>query len=239
MMDVLASSAAATSESFPGGVFRMNFDMKPGQYVYEETSYGKSAYGVVQNGAQSERDPYAQRTAGHDERQAHDQGGHLIPHSQGGRNDQTNLVAQDANVNQIDVRDIERTNSELANDPQNTVYYEVNAYTKPGNERPDAFMITSAVRNNETGQLDVQHSSFTNASHEEQDEWNSLCDQYATIDPHQVIGLSPEERELANEYAEVDVSEELGSAYSYSSTQGENEAISNGYSMDYTDGLSM
>ena len=227
-------------ESFPIGTFCVNFETKPGEYTYEETEYGKRAYGVVQNGAQSERDPQAQRAAGHDERLPHDQGGHLIPHSQGGRNDETNLVAQDANVNQIDVRGIERTNSELAENPNNTVYYEVNAYTQPGSERPDAFMITSAVKNEQTGQVDIQHTSITNASHQEQEEWNSLCEEYGWVDPRQDIGMSAEDRELANEYADKEVSYSLGEGVSYSS---QHDSASNDNSQEqsssYDEGLSM
>ena len=139
----------------------INFNTKPGLYTYEETKYGKVAYGVVKNGVQSPRNQRIQQTVGHDERLPNDQGGHLIPHSQGGRNDESNLVAQNANVNQIDVRAVEKRNSELANDPNNTVYTKVTAYTQPENERPDAFMITSAVRDETTGQIDVLHASYS------------------------------------------------------------------------------
>lgn len=80
-------------------MINIDFNSKPGSYTYEETEHGKIAYGVVQNGTQTPRNPNAQRTAGHEDRLPNDQGGHLIPHSQGGRNDETNLVAQNANVN--------------------------------------------------------------------------------------------------------------------------------------------
>lgn len=226
-------------ELLPHGTFYVTFDTKPGEYTYEETEYGKRAYGVVQNGAQSERDPQAQRTAGHDERLPHDQGGHLIPHSQGGRNDESNLVAQDANVNQIDIRQVERTNSGLASNPNNTVYYEVNAYTQPGNERPDAFMVTSAVKNEQTGEVDVQHSSFTNASHQEQEEWSTLCEEYGWVDPRQDIGMSDEDRALANEYADVNVSYNLGEGSSAFSSQGTADGTSQDHSNNYDEGISM
>ena len=216
----------------------INFNSKPGEYQYEETRYGKVAYGVVQNGAQSNRNPQAQREAGHDERLEHDQGGHLIPHSQGGRNDETNLVAQNANVNQIDVRAIERQNSELASNPNNKVYVHVNAYTQPGYERPDAFMITSAVKDETTGKVDIQHSSFTNASHEEQEQWSALADQYSDVDPRQDEGLSAEDRALADQYADYEVDESLGDSYTWSAASDEtDESESDDYSMDY--GMSM
>ena len=48
------------------------------------------------------------RSAGGADRQAGDQGGHLIADRVGGRNDPTNLDAQAANVNQKDQANVER-----------------------------------------------------------------------------------------------------------------------------------
>ena len=92
----------------------INFSGKPGEYSYAENENGKSAGGVVKVGAQSARDPAAQRAAGGAERMAHDHGGHLIPHSLGGENTSRNLDAQDANVNQRGVRSVERDVTNLA-----------------------------------------------------------------------------------------------------------------------------
>lgn len=95
------------------------------------------------------------------------------------------------------------------------MYTKVSTYTQPGYERPDAFMITSAVRNETTGQIDVHHTSFTNASHAEQEQWSQLADEYSEVDPRQDVGLSAEERALANQYADVEVDESLGTGVTY------------------------
>lgn len=190
---------------------RINFTMTPGEYVYGEDSHGKYAYGVIRCGATSERNAAAQRAAGGADREANDHGGHLIAHCLGGRNDETNLDAQNANVNQRGQRHIEQRVAELANDPNKTVFMSVENHCSNGSERPDATMITVAVRDNTTGQIDVQDYSLQNASYEEQAEWEALANENTEIDPRQDIGLTPEERALANEYAEFDeLDEDLG-----------------------------
>ena len=193
---------------------RIDFTGKPGEYTYTQTEYGKHAYGVVQNGATSPRNNSAQRNAGGTDREPGDHGGHLIPHSPGGRNDETNLDAQNANVNQIGQRSIERDVSRLADDPNKTVYLDVQNYNRSGVDRPDCTMITVGVQDNTTGRVDVAHYSLQNASYEEQDQWNELTIQDSTIDPTQDAGMTPQERALANEYAEEDYFDgSLGSGY--------------------------
>lgn len=200
----------------------INFNGTPGEYTYSKTQYGKQAEGIVAVGAQSERDPHAQRTVGGADRQPGDHGGHLIAHSLGGRNDESNMDPQAANVNQIDQRAVERQVAELAKDPNNTVYMSVSNYSGSGSERPDATMITAAVRNNTTGQVDVQYSSFQNASHEEQAEWEAIANSVTEIDPRQDAGMTPQERALANEYADkgFDKYDGLGTGFTYDFTTG-------------------
>lgn len=183
---------------------RIDFTRTPGDYTYTQTELGKHAYGVVKNGATSERNSTAQRTAGGEDRQPGDHGGHLIPHSMGGQNDSTNLDAQNANVNQIDQRHVEQQASRLANDPNKTVFMDVQNYNSPGNQRPDATMITVAVEDKTTGQIDMEHYSFQNASHEEQAQWDAIANGNVETDPRQDIGMTPGERALANEYADFD-----------------------------------
>ena len=190
---------------------RIDFTMKPGDYVYGQDENGKYAYGVVRCGATSDRNPGAQRAAGGAERQPDDHGGHLIAHCLGGRNDETNLDAQNANVNQRGQRHIEQQVSDLANDPNKTVFMSVENYCSNGSERPDATMITVAVYDNTTGQVDVQEYSLQNASYEEQAEWDAIANEYGEVDPRQDDGLTPEQRALANEYAEYeDLDDSLG-----------------------------
>lgn len=194
---------------------KFDFDAKPGDYHYSEDRYGKSASGIVKVGAESKRDPALQRSAGGNQRKAHDHGGHLIAHSLGGRNDGSNLDAQDADVNQRSQRGVERQVAKLAQDGEHTVYMEVNNYRQEGNQRPDATMITVAVRDDATGRVDVEHYSFQNASSAEQEEWAAIADEVVERDPRQDIGMTPEERALADELSTAENYDrgELGSGY--------------------------
>lgn len=192
---------------------KIDFTGKPGEYTYTEGEYGKHNYGVVKVGATSERDAYAQRTVGGNDREAGDHGGHLIAHSLGGRNDKSNMDPQAANVNQIGQRSVERDVANLASDPNKTVYMDVQNYSGDGSQRPSATMMTVAVQDHETGKIDVEHYSFQNASYEEQEQWNEIANQDTEIDPRQDIGMTPEERELANEYAEEPVDTSLGDGF--------------------------
>ncbi|MBR2421240.1 MAG: DNA/RNA non-specific endonuclease [Oscillospiraceae bacterium] len=192
----------------------IDFNGTPGDYTYSEDANGKSAEGIVAVGAQSDRNPAAQLAAGGEDRQAGDHGGHLIAHSLGGKNEPCNLDAQAANVNQIDQRGVERDLANLASNPDNTVYVGVHNFNSNGSQRPDATMMTGAVRDNTTGNIDIEHYSFQNASHEEQESWNKTVAQNTEIDSRQDAGMTAEERDLANELcgAEDTVDMSLGNA---------------------------
>lgn len=181
---------------------KIDFTQTPGDYTYTQDKYGKSAHGVVAVGATSERNNALQRTIGGADRQPNDHGGHLIAHSLAGRNDETNLDPQNANINQITQRAIERDIANLANDPSKVVYMDVQNYSGSGSQRPDATMMTVAVQDKTTGQIDIQHYSFQNASFQEQEEWEAIANEDVEVDPRQDIGMTPEERALANEYAD-------------------------------------
>ena len=196
-----------------------DFSTKPGEYTYMETANGKSAWGVIKVGAQSERNPAAQRAAGGYERQSHDHGGHLIPHSAGGENTERNLDAQDANVNQRGVRSVERNVTTLAKDDNNTVFYGVENYHEKGRIRPDATMVTAAVRDNTTGNMDVKHESFQNASYQDQATWQAEAEKDGEVDDRQNEGMSSEDRAFADEvtdqYENMDIDDSLGSGWLY------------------------
>lgn len=195
----------------------MDYSGTPGDYTYSQNHNGKSGSGVVTIGSTSDRDLVAQRSAGGADRQAGDQGGHLIADRFGGRNDSSNLDAQAANVNQKDQANVERNIAELASDPNNTVSMSVANFSSVG-ERPDATMINVGVQNNTTGEIDEQHISFQNASHDLQESWNNTATQAdPTIDPSQNAGMTDEQREAANEFcgAEDAVDDRLGSGWSY------------------------
>ena len=212
-----------------------DFDGRPGEYHYSQSEHGKTASGVVAVGAQSKRDLALQRTIGGEEREPSDHGGHLIAHSLGGRNDASNLDPQSANVNQINQRAVEREVARVAQEPGKTVYVEVSNYTGTGSQRPDATMITVAVRDDMTGLLDVEYYSFQNATGEEQAQWAQMADEVAALDPHQDEGLTPEQRVLANELSDAEVYDRapLGAGHTVVYDGGdltqECEAIGQGY----------
>lgn len=176
----------------------MDYSGTPGEYIYSHNATGKSASGIIANGSTSERDLGAQRSAGGADRQAGDQGGHLIADRFGGRNDPTNLDAQAANVNQKDQANVERNVANLAANPNNTVSMNVSNFNSVG-ERPDATMINVGVQDNTTGAIDEQHISFQNASHEMQQSWNDTANQAdQTVDSSQNAGMTDEQIDIAN-----------------------------------------
>lgn len=195
----------------------MDYSGIPGEYTYSQNANGKSASGIIANGSTSERDLGAQRSAGSADRQAGDQGGHLIADRFGGRNNPTNLDAQAANVNQKDQANVERNVANLAANQNNTVSMSVANYNSVG-ERPDAIMINVGVQNNTTGEIDEQHISFQNASHDLQQSWNDIANQAdQTIDPSQNTGMTNEQRDIANDLcgAEDAVDDRLGSGWEH------------------------
>lgn len=172
---------------------------------------------MLKIGAQSERDGKAQRNAGGKDRESGDQGGHLMAHQFGGRNDPSNLDAQAANVNQRDQASVERNIAGLLNNPNNTVAMSVNNFNCVG-ERPTSTMMNVGVRDNVTGEIDEQHISFQNANHDLQQEWNNTVDRVdSVIDPSQNLGINDEQREMANELCgeENIVDDKLGSGWNY------------------------
>lgn len=193
----------------------VNFNRTPGEYTYAQGQYGKSAEGIVSVGPQSERNASVQQSAGGNDREAGDHGGHLIAHSLGGENDETNIDAQATNVNQIDQRSAERNVANLAQDSSNTVYMGVTNFTRSGSERPDATMMTIGVQNNVSGTVDIETMSFTNASHKDQAAWNQTAIENEGVDSRQDVGMTAEQRAIADGLsgAEDFVDDRVGSGW--------------------------
>lgn len=182
----------------------VDFNGTPGEYTYAQGLYGKSAEGIVSVGPQSERNASIQQSAGGKDREAGDHGGHLIAHSLGGKNNEANIDAQAANVNQIDQRSAERNAANLAQDPSNTVYMGVTNFIRSGSERPDATLMTIGVQNNVSGTVDIETMSFTNASHKDQAAWNQTAIENEGVDSRQDVGMTAEQRSIANELSGVE-----------------------------------
>lgn len=193
----------------------VNFNGTPGEYTYAQGQFGKSAEGIVSVGPQSERKASVQQSAGGNDREAGDHGGHLIAHSLGGKNDEVNIDAQAVNVNQIDQRSAERNVTNLAQDTSNTVYMGVTNFTRSESERPDATMMTIGVQNNVSGTVDIEMMSFTNASHKDQVAWNQTAIENEGVDSRQDVGMTAEQRSIANELsgAEGYVDDRVGSGW--------------------------
>ena len=74
-------------------------DNPPGQYGYYEDDKGKIAWGNLSLSKDTQRNPAAQKAAGGEYRDEHDDGGHLIGARFGGAPDSRNLDAQNFNLN--------------------------------------------------------------------------------------------------------------------------------------------
>lgn len=149
----------------------MDYSGTPGEYIYSHNATGKSASGIIANGSTSERDLGAQRSAGGADRQAGDQGGHLIADRFGGRNDPTNLDAQAANVNQKDQANVERNVANLAANPNNTVCAEEATVICFAEEyKEHNVMVLRPIDLDETCVLIVEKSADTDLWHDVEDD---------------------------------------------------------------------
>ena len=177
----------------------VNYGGEPGEYEYGQDKYGKYAYGIYKEGATSERNPKVAAEVRERGATTGDHAGHLIPHSAGGRNDEINMDSQNANINQRDQRSVERNAAVLSRDTDNIVYYGVHNINDNNSLRPSNTQFTLGVYNTEAAKEDVEHYSFTNASHEDQARWSDIAIRNEPVDVRQDAGVSGEQRNLMNE----------------------------------------
>ena len=143
---------------------------KPGKYGYYEDEKGKIAWGNLSLAKDTQRDPAAQKAAGGEYRDEHDDGGHLIGARFGGAPDSRNLDAQNSNLNRSSFNKREKSWEEaLKNGDKVFVYIETPRTS--GGERPDAYMGYSIIEHPD-GKREWDAFSFQNASRSEQMEWN-------------------------------------------------------------------
>ena len=140
-----------------------------GDYQYEQSDIGKSAYGVLDLANDPVRDSNAQREAGGLERRPDDDGGHLIGARFGGSPTDENLDAQNRNLNRGAYKREENGWAE-ALENGDKVYVDVETYKQDGTERPDAYMGWT-VTESPDGQRHWDAFSYTNESTETQDQW--------------------------------------------------------------------
>lgn len=143
---------------------------KKGIYGYYEDEKGKIAWGNLSLAKDTQRNPAAQKAAGGEYRDEHDDGGHLIGARFGGAPDSRNLDAQNSNLNRSSFNKREKSWEEaLKNGDKVFVYIETPRTS--GIERPDAYMGYSIIEHPD-GKREWDAFSFQNASRSEQMEWN-------------------------------------------------------------------
>ena len=149
---------------------------RPGEYTYQSSQFGKTASGSLDLTDNPQRDSAAQRAAGGADREAMDDGGHLIGARFKGASGSENLEAQNRDVNRGDYKRMENRWAEDLNEG-NQVYVHVETYRPEGSERPEAYMGYSITENKDgTREWDV--FSYENLSHAEQEEFERIISVY-------------------------------------------------------------
>ena len=148
-------------------------DNEAGDISYGETEDGKVAYGSLKYDDDPERNQYAQRTAGGDERRPDDHGGHLIAASECGSKDKENLVAMNDDLNIGRYKDQEMKEIDALKDGVK-VYKYVETYGSGGTERPDTIM-GYTITETPDGKRDVEYFYTPNESSETLDEWDRIA----------------------------------------------------------------
>lgn len=140
-----------------------------GDYQYEQSDNGKSAYGVLDLADGPVRNSNAQREAGGLERRPDDDGGHLIGARFGGSPTDENLDAQNRNLNRGAYKREENAWAEGLQEGDK-IFVDAETYKREGTERPDAYMGWT-VTESPNGQRHWDAFSYTNESTETQDQW--------------------------------------------------------------------
>ena len=177
------------------------FDRPPGEYTYTESQFGKTAEGVLALG-KGTRNAYDQRTVGSVHRSKDDDGAHLIAARYKGSGSKENLEAVHRNINRGSCKRMENNLADLLSTTTHKVYMKASSYRRSGIDRPDAIMVTNALKRND-GSTDREHLSFQNLSNQEMDAIQVKLNALDTpIDSRQHEKLTPEQITLANKYAE-------------------------------------
>lgn len=160
-------SAPTLSEVMDDPEFFENHEA--GDYQYEQSDIGKSAYGVLELTDDPIRDSNAQREVGGLERRPDDDGGHLIGARFGGSPTDENLDAQNRNLNRGAYKREENAWAEGLQEGDK-IFANTETYKREGTERPDAYMGWT-VTESPNGQRHWDAFSYTNESTETQDQW--------------------------------------------------------------------
>jgi hypothetical protein len=169
LVEPLDDGIDAEHNGFTNDLANPNLFNNGGEYDYLETEHGKGARGSLEISDERIRNPRAQLEAGGEDREARDQGGHLIGTRFGGSPDSENLEAQDRDVN---LRGFKGLENEWAQSLENgnNVFVNVEGYHSNDSERPDAFMGYS-ITEDASGNRTWDAFSLQNASYAEQEAW--------------------------------------------------------------------
>ena len=158
---------------------------KPGEYMYEKSSLGKSATGFLKIAEDPQRDGKAQSRAGHEYRRRRDNsygvddGGHLIGARFGGSPGDENLTAQDRNVNRSQYKQIEDEWATWAKHVEDG--YKVFVHIETDHpERPNDYM-GYVIGENPNGKRFYETFSLLNENKEWQSQWEK---EVAALEDH-------------------------------------------------------
>lgn len=149
-------------------------DNPPREYTYSETELGKSASGQLTL-TEGERNLYAQRTVGGEDRHKTDDGGHLIGTRFGGSPEKENIDAQDSNLNRGGYKTLENQwENNLKNGDK--VYVNVETYKSNSSDRPDCYSGYYIVEDS-SGNRKIETFSYQNENRETQKSWSDTVEE--------------------------------------------------------------
>ena len=210
-------------------------------YHYDVYDNGtRTVTGTIQD-EKAERNPYTQAQIGHQYDDplgegSKGNGGHIVPASQNGTSDEINVVPQEANTNQKDVRAVERDESKAVKNGAEIETERISFCSNNPNQ-PDAFMINDHVTMPNGNVSDV-HSSFTNVDASKIDgDYGGLDNAQSSYDIGVSMGYSQEEYGAIldatnNEIAEISDYDSGWTSSSYGNVDAANDMSDFGASDD-------
>lgn len=151
------------------------FEENPkGEYTYSETELGKSACGQLTL-SEGERNQYAQKTVGGEDRHENDDGGHLIGTRFGGSGEMENMDAQNSNLNRGGYKTLENQWANELKD-ENKVYVNVETYKSNSSDRPDCY-VGYYITEDKEGNRKIESFSYQNEDRETQKSWSDTVDE--------------------------------------------------------------
>ncbi len=194
------------------------------KYTIDTETGTTTAIGRVTD-EKAERNAYLQRTAGHDDREEKDDGGHLIAAGENGPPVGDNIHAQARDLNRGNYRDVERNEIEKVRQGYD-VETKKTAFMSSDSERPSAYMISDTMTDKDGNKQEI-HFSFTNMNNDEISEMEKDVLKYDEendkMEYTELHGLSKEEYEEACKEADKysSINEQFSDGWTHSSPDNE------------------